>query len=702
MKHLREKYFGENVTFNERLFNLTTILSGSFSLVFILVGIFLTIEPVFYVSFALVSLLSFFLFFLNQKVHRANMLTHILLIFCNFICFPFLMVYTDNNMLEMPVYFIIGLVFAVLLLKGFERVIFFFSQMVIDLFTVYYCFVLRYDTEMIFGAMDKMECIRMFVAIVDVFTLCGIIVIYRNNLLTAGIKEAIDSTKRAEEYSVAKDMFLVNVSHEIRTPLNAILGSAEIILDSDTNNTVKEMAYNISNSGQALLSVTTDLLDFSRLDITEKNKIIEERYDVSNMFNDIINQMAIKTDDSLIDFFANINPLLPHYLYGDRIKIRQIILNMLMNAVNYTSAGHVALSVDLRDLSDKEIELIVKVSDTGEGMQPDVVETMFMPFNKFGSDDEAATEGNGLGLSFSQEFAKAMGGLITAKSVVSEGTTLTLTLKQKKAFDENDMHIAHVYDKKQSVCFYCFLMSEGENIEYALSNMEISYKHAMTTSDFIKTCVENEYSYYMLDSMTYDRIKNNLNEAGTDWRKIVLICNNNYNYSKEPFENAITRPINCLNLADFLNKTRNFSVRIQHFEGNFTIPGATILVVDDNMVNLEVAYTLLSRYFPRIITATSGKDGIIAIKNEHIDMVYLDYMMPEMDGIDTLKVIRSMEDGRFISLPVVCLTANAISGAKELFMKEGFNDYLSKPIEVDKLERTLLELLPSGLIKYNI
>lgn len=702
MNRFIKKYFGESVAFEERLFNLATILSSGFSLIFILFGLFLTIEPLYYIVFALVSIISFSIFFINQKIHKWNLLTHILLIGVNFILFPYLMVHSYKNTLEMPVYFIIGLVFSVLLLKGVERLIFFCTQIFIDLFTVYYCFVIRYNPNSVLGAVERIDCIRIFIAILDVFVLCGIIVIYRNRMLRAGIKAAVEATKKAEEFSVAKDTFLVNVSHEIRTPLNAILGTAELILDSDSSNSVKEMAYNISNSGQALLSITTDLLDFSRMDIADKSKLAEEKYDVSNMFNDIINQISLKMIDSPLNFYANINPLLPHYLFGDSIKLRQIVLNMLTNAFKYTASGHVQLDVDFESGKDGRIVLKVDVSDTGMGMNPEVVDTMFFSYDKFGTVDEQATEGNGLGLSISQQFAKAMGGCIEAKSQLGIGTTLSLNVIQRMDDKTADINAAHVFDKKQSVCFYCYSISEGENIENALNYMGIDYFHAMATGDFVKLCGENCYSYYMLDSMTYENLKDSLNEAGTDWTKVVIICDNNYSYSREPFENAITRPVSCLNIADFLNKTRNFSVRIQKFEGNFTIPGATILVIDDNLVNLEVANTLLARYCPRVITATSGKEGIIAIKNEHIDMIYLDYMMPEMDGIDTLREIRKIEDGRFVKLPVVCLTANAVSGARELFLKEGFNDYLSKPIEVDKLERTLLEHLPSSVIKYNI
>ncbi|MBO4679387.1 MAG: response regulator, partial [Lachnospiraceae bacterium] len=230
-----------------------------------------------------------------------------------------------------------------------------------------------------------------------------------------------------------------------------------------------------------------------------------------------------------------------------------------------------------------------------------------------------------------------------------------------------------------------------------IRNIKIDSKEA-----FIKECSLGVYDYYFILADTYDRLKESLVNCEMDLRKLVVISDCNYSYSGEPIEYVLTKPVNCLNVTDLLNQTKSFAIRKQLFEGGFDIEKATILVVDDSIVNLEVAKGILERYKPNVLTAYSGAEALMVLQEEHVDCVLLDYMMPDMDGIDTLKEIRKLEDPEKANVPVIVLTANVVAGAKEMFLSEGFNDYLSKPIEIDKLEKVILSHIPTNLVKFQV
>ena len=194
----------------------------------------------------------------------------------------------------------------------------------------------------------------------------------------------------------------------------------------------------------------------------------------------------------------------------------------------------------------------------------------------------------------------------------------------------------------------------------------------------------------MLTSVAYDRLKKKLYDLNINFKKLVIISPCNYSYAGEPFEYVLTRPVSCLNLADLFNHTSGFAVRKKTFEGIFSFKNTRILVVDDNLINLGVAKEILEKYNAEVIIAASGREGLICLDQEKIDLIFLDYMMPDMDGIDTLKLIKASDDPDVRNIPVIALTANVVSGAKEMFLEAGFDDYLPKPIVVEKLEKILL------------
>ncbi len=701
MKNFYEAYFGGHLSKKTRLFNMATLLSSVFTLLFVSIAFIMKISASFILMYATICLVSAVFFFLQRKIQKPELLSLIYLSYCNFVAFPALLILAEKTTVEVPLYMCIGLTFSMILLDGWVKYVHFFTQLIIDVAAAYYKFVIANKGQPAYGALTPAEYARIEVAVVVTGLICGIIVFYRNTLLEDEMKLREEATKKAEMVSFAKDMFLVNVSHEIRTPLNAILGTTDLLLDSEASNHVKEMAYNISNSSHALLSITTDLLDFSRMN-TDSIVPESEKYDIALMLNDIINLMSVRLLDSNVDFFVDVNPDLPRFMIGDSGKIRQIIINILSNAIKYTKEGHMTFYVDYEKIDNEKIHLFIRVEDTGIGIKKESIEKIFEPYNRSGEATDRIIEGNGLGLALCRKLAFAMGGKIYAQSEYGKGSTFYFDVCQKVDSFENSNRVGYVSHENACIAYYSDSLTDVNILSKILKGMGVKGIRISNDDDLFKSICDSSVSYFLIETSVYERIKADLVDSKVNWKKIVIISGCNYSYSGEPFESVLTRPISSLNVADLINETISYALRKQIFDGKFSIPDAKVLVVDDNLVNLDVAAGILSRYKASVTTVASGEDALSSVQYDKFDIIFLDFMMPGMDGIDTLKAIRNLDIEYAKNVPIIALTANVVSGAKEMFLKEGFTDYLSKPIEIDALEKILMEHLASNLIKAEV
>lgn len=701
MKELIEKYLGDKVPVRERLFYMATFLSSVFCLLFVSVATLIRVDKISVAIYASIGILGTVFFFLENRIHRVKMLSVFYLIYVNFLAFPAMLFFSDKDLMEVPLYSLIGLVFTIVLLEGKTRLIMYILETVISIASVFYCFVIKNSSLVHYGPNESNDYFRIEIAVIVTGLLCGFMVTYRNYQLKKELGERELATSKAEQVSYAKDMFLVNVSHEIRTPLNAIIGTTDLLLDSEANNHIKETAFNISNSSHALLSITTDLLDFSRMNI-DSILPVDSKYDIAFILNDIINLMSVRLLDSNVSFYVNIDPHLPKILIGDSGKIRQILINMLSNAIKYTKEGHMTLDVSFVPLEgpDKNfIEITFKVSDTGIGIRKESIEKIFEPYNRSGEETDRLIEGNGLGLALCKRLANAMSGTIFAESTYGEGSEFTFKVCQKIDVESKEGNVGFIEDQKTKITYFTDGIKEMEDLYFVFKGIEVTALSVVSEEEFLECCVMDKCNYYLCDSSSYERIKDKLIELEINWSKLVIVSDCNYSYAGEPFEYVLTKPISCLNVSDLINHTQSYAIRKQKFEGTFSMPGANVLVVDDNIVNLDVAEGILERYECNVITASGGKECLITLQEEHVDIIFLDYMMPEMDGIDTLKAIKKLDKGKYKNIPVITLTANVVSGAREMFIKEGFDEYLSKPLEIDKLEKVLRTFIPPKLIK---
>lgn len=391
--------------------------------------------------------------------------------------------------------------------------------------------------------------------------------------------------QRARAQSEAKSNFLANMSHEIRTPINAILGMNEMILRESDNEDILNYAKDIERAGNTLLSLISDILDFSKIEAGSM-QIVEAEYGLSSVINDVANMVQIKMQEKELKLVLDVDESLPERLYGDEMRLRQIIVNIMNNAVKYTEVGNITLKVHGKYTSEREdvILLLIDVEDTGMGIKEEDLNKLFGTFQRLDLERNNTVEGTGLGLAITHSLLKMMGGEIGVKSEYGKGSVFSIRLPQ-------------------------------------------------------------------------------------------IVC------EKTP-------------MGDLRKRYIAHSKSRPSYQEKFTAPEGRILVVDDTPINLTVIKSLLKQTQLQVDTCLSGADCLEKIHEAHYDVIFLDYRMPEMDGLQTLHKMKAPADHLNVDTPVICLTANVVSGAKENFIREGFDDYLAKPVDSQKLEQMLIQYLP--------
>jgi len=400
------------------------------------------------------------------------------------------------------------------------------------------------------------------------------------------MKELETIKNEALSANKAKSMFLANMSHEIRTPMNSILGFSEIALKENIDPTAKEYFEDIKNSATLLLATINDILDISKIE-SGKIDIVCEDYYPSSMFKDVALVIGMQAERNSLEFEMNVSPDFPSELYGDKTKIREILINILNNGVKYTNEGKVSLQAKFITENEDTGIMEFKVSDTGIGIKEEEIGTIFNSFQRVDLAANSKTEGTGLGLSITKGYVEMMGGKIEVASTYGKGTTFTVTIGQK----------------------------------------------IVNPKPF---CVEDEEK-----------------------------------------------------------KSEKQQLKLRNTE---------ILAVDDSRINLKVISRAMLQYGVNIDVATAGMESIEKCKNKEYDIVLMDHMMPQMDGVEAMQLIRSLGNGyeKGGKKKIIALTANVIEGTKEMLLNEGFDDYIGKPIDFSMLEKSLTQFLESDKYYYQI
>ena len=404
------------------------------------------------------------------------------------------------------------------------------------------------------------------------------------------IRQLQEEREKANNASEAKSVFLYNMSHEIRTPINAILGMDEILIRESEDEATLSRARDIRVAGATLLEIVNDILDLSKIE-AGKIEIIPGEYDLRELLRGLILMIGTRAESKGLEFKVDIAPEIPAILYGDEVRIRQCITNLLTNAVKYTDTGSVTLSLSFEPEGQDHVLLKVAVSDTGIGIREEDLSKLFMEFQRLDERRNRNVEGTGLGMSITRELLELMGSRLEVESKYGSGSTFSFRIRQR-----------------------------------------------VLRSD----------------------------------------------------------PVGP---AGRLAMEQRPATSGQKYVPGFTAPEASVLVVDDTYMNLVVIEGLLKPTRIRIETVTSGEEALERVQHRHYDLILLDHRMPVMDGIETLKRMKELDHHQCPEAPVIALTANAISGAKEQYLKAGFTDYMSKPVEPEKLENLVRRYLPENLIR---
>jgi len=506
------------------------------------------------------------------------------------------------------------------------------------------------------------------------------------------IDETMNLAAKAEAASKAKSDFLAKMSHEIRTPMNAITGMAELALRENIPDAAREHIITIKQAGANLLSIINDILDFSKIE-SGKLEIVPNNYLFSSLVNDVVSIIRMRVVDSNLSFVVNIDCNVPNSLFGDETRIRQVLLNILSNAVKYTKKGFVSFSVS-GEINKDMVLLTIDVTDTGNGIKPEDLEKLFGEFVQVDLAAHKGIEGAGLGLVITKKLINAMDGDINVQSEYGKGSTFTITLSQKICSPEPLALIEKPEEK--SVLVYERNGIYADSIICTVDNLGVSCERAENNDELREKLKFKNYTFLFVSYSLLGNVKEIMQEFKSNAKIVVLtefgeaIADMNLN--------VLAMPVHSISVANILNGVSdNFSYNTnENVTARFIAPKARILIVDDISTNLKVAEGLMLPYKMQVDLRLSGIEAIETVKVNSYDLVFMDHMMPEMDGIEATKLIREMgnENPHYANLPIIALTANAISGTKEMFLSNGFNDFLSKPIDMVKLNTILIKWLP--------
>ena len=489
--------------------------------------------------------------------------------------------------------------------------------------------------------------------------------------------------------------FLANMSHELRTPMNAVIGLAQIALrEKEIPSNVRDCLNQINSSGRNLLNIINDVLDFSKID-SGKMEIIPEKYEPLSEINDISHILQTRIGDKNIDFFFIADTKLPRALYGDCMRIRQVIINLANNAIKFTEYGMVKIDLSCHEMEDDMMELEFHIRDTGQGIKKEDLDKLFVSFQQVDTKRNRTVEGTGLGLAISKKYVEAMGGTIGVTSEYGKGSDFWFRIPQKVVDRKSDLVVENCENKFA----YCLNENMIMTDEFAIEMRSFGMDGKVISSLAGYEPTGKEEFLLFIKEYYNDELKRFLD----DHPKIHGVVLEDYDTTFKPDRpnlSIMKSPLTTLTMVLALN---NKSVEDMHFKGKeekfvkFTAPDAKILIVDDNTINLSIAVGLLEPLQVKCEVAQSGKEALEKVRTNQYDLILMDHMMPEMDGVETsAEIRRTIPDADFT--PIVALTANVLEGSKELFMKAGMVDMIAKPIDFKELNMKLIKWLPNYLI----
>ncbi|MGN0408332.1 MAG: ATP-binding protein [Bacteroides sp.] len=508
----------------------------------------------------------------------------------------------------------------------------------------------------------------------------------------AGLEEA---NRRTED-------FLANVSHELRTPINAVTGITSVMIKNENDDAKKRDILSIQKAGYRLFDQIEDILDYTEID-TERVKVSENAYIFTSLINDIITGKRISDKENMPELIFDIDAGVPAVLIGDEKKIKRILKHLIDNALKFTRQGGIYVRVYAMH-KEYGINLCIKVSDTGIGISEEELGKIKERFYQSSGGRNRKAGGLGLGLSIVCGMVSAMEGFIQIESTVGEGTTVSVSIPQKV----EDASPAMSVKNRNKLCLACYLRPEkykipevrsfyNQMISNLVRELELSLYRIYNNDELKKFMSMYQVTHLFLGKEEYEENKEYIENLNHDIN-VVVVAEDNFVLPQGSSAKLIKKPFYALPIVNILNSGTSDAKSDER--KSMICPGVKVLVVDDEPMNLIVARGIFNGYGMKVTTAESGRKAITLCESGDYDLIFLDHMMPEMDGIETLKQIRKVHTEKGRVCTVIAFTANAVSGAREMFLKEGFDEFLSKPVEPSELERVLRKVLPESSVEY--
>ena len=503
-------------------------------------------------------------------------------------------------------------------------------------------------------------------------------------------------------------VFLSNVSHELRTPINMVIGISEVALGKELPPDIRADMSSIKMAGKRLSNQINNMLDYTEI-VEGTLTPAKKEYMITSVLNDIITMTALQSNRQHLELVFDIDPKMPAALVGDAEKISHVLKILVENAIKFTEEGGVNVRIGCRRES-YGINLIVDIRDTGIGMTSSQLTQMYDVFYQADSSSSRFAGGLGLGLPIAQGLLNAMGGFLHFASGEQEGLSAHIVIPQGVADERPCIELNH----PEQLCIACYFRPEKYSCDevreyydgliqslvmglgakgYQVHNFEgllkVQRSHKLTHVFIVQ-------SEYMENPAYYEELAETI--------RVVVIAEREFNLSRESRLAIMHKPFSALSVANLLNGEtgeRGFAEDQAAGRKPFNCVGIRALAVDDEEMNLVVAKGVLGSYGIEVDTCLSGREAVALCSGTSYDIVFLDHMMPGFDGVETLKKIRELKNGVYQDLPVIALTANTVSGAREMFRSEGFTEFVPKPIERTVLERVLRKVLPKSCIQYS-
>ena len=534
------------------------------------------------------------------------------------------------------------------------------------------------------------------------FILVGIAAAVVIGLMNAVVQMTDHYTKEIETLqgvNKSASDFLANVSHEIRTPVNAIIGLTGICMEKEKDAAIKRDLLSVERAGRRVHEQISDILDYSEIDMGNLS-VNEEEYMLSSILNDLMSQVRpIKPRE--LELVIDVDPALPLIMYSDAFKLKKILWHLIANGLKYTQEGGVYVRISSVP-QNYGINLCIEVTDTGIGMGPEEMERISERFYQANSGRTRSTSGLGLGMAIVSGFVFALHGFMQVESELGKGTSVHVSIPQK-VIDPSECMSVKNREKLSLGAFLHFEKFAHAQVREFYDSMLLDLvsglkvkMHKVETVENLKKLVQNlQLTHLFVGEEEYLADVSFMEEIAKEIL-VVIVANEDFRLKPGSHARIMEKPFYCFPVIGILNS----DINAFETEGRLTCPGVHALVVDDEPMNLMVARGIFQRYGMTVSVAESGMQAIEMCRQNAYDIVFMDHMMPGMDGVEAMKRIRTDALRGKRDLPIIALTANAVSTAKEMFISEGFDGFVSKPVELTELERVMKKVLPPNVIVY--